>query len=80
MGSVTKAADIGAIRGTKEVGGETLETIEETTGGAVQRGSEVGADVTTAAVGAAEGQSRPATSAMLLHVVCAGLWKEPLEE
>jgi hypothetical protein len=58
MGSVTKAAVIGAIRGTKEVGGETLETIEETAGGAVQTASEVGADVITAAVGAVEGASR----------------------
>ena len=46
---------IGAVRGSSEVGVESLEAVGATSRTAVSEASAVGADLTTAAVGAVEG-------------------------
>ena len=46
---------IGAVRGSSEVGVESLEAVGATSRTAVREASVVGADLTTAAVGAVEG-------------------------
>ena len=55
MGNAAKGAVIGAVRGSSEVGVESLEVVSATSRSAVSEASAVGADLTTAAVGAVEG-------------------------
>ena len=46
---------IGALRGTKEVGGETLEAVSTTASAVVKSTAEIGGDLGAAAKGAVEG-------------------------